>query len=439
MRPTRDVDFLAAADHASVRAAVEAMCAVPCPDDGVIFDAGALLINTIRVDQPDGGLRARLPGALGNIRLSLQMDIGFGDMVTPAREPARLSHPARPAGAAPVDLPARSHGRRYPTTHFGFRKITVERPLRLDFQASPERIARLDDERAFANLAVSRKRDEAGARDEEAGRKQQAAIRAMLGSLPDGLFLHRAAFDDELSRAARDAGLKLAAPIRKAILSALSERNAEAEMCRDRAGRPEPDPELRDTENVPLSEDVESFFERRGEAPRPRRLDRHDAPRPPGRRGRARRLRDQLQPLLLRVPPAPPARGDRGRHPAGGERRSWPCCRRCRADGDTSLTPSRTVDAAEEEVGAEKEQGTFGGRLGPPPVRSSTLRRGGILFFRDLEGGPRTSHVRSGPGRIARLGHQLALANLGVACKRGAAKVREGGGGGAQAAAGDRR
>ena len=41
----------------------------------------------------------------------------------------------------------------YPTTHFGFRKITVERPLKLDFQASPERIARLDDERAFVNLA----------------------------------------------------------------------------------------------------------------------------------------------------------------------------------------------------------------------------------------------------------------------------------------------
>ena len=67
----------------------------------------------------------------------------------------------------------------YPTTHFGFRKITVERPLRLDFQASPERIARHDDERAFANLAVPRKRGEAGARDEEAGRKQQAAIRAV--------------------------------------------------------------------------------------------------------------------------------------------------------------------------------------------------------------------------------------------------------------------
>ena len=150
----------------------------------------------------------------------------------------------------------------YPTTHFGFRKITVERPLRLDFQAGPERMARLDDERAFANLAVSRKKGEAGVRDEEAGRQQQAAIRAMLGSLPDELVLDRAVFEDELSEGARRAELKLAAPIRKAVLSALSERNAEAEICRDRDGRPEPDPELRDTENVPLSEAVESFFAR---------------------------------------------------------------------------------------------------------------------------------------------------------------------------------
>ena len=150
----------------------------------------------------------------------------------------------------------------YPTTHFGFRKITVERPLRLDFQANPERIVRLDDERAFANLAVSRKRGAAKARDEEAGRKQQAAIRATLGSLPDELFLDRAIFEAELSQAAGKAKLKFAAPIRKAILSALSERNAEAKICRDRDGHPEPDPELRDTESVPLREDVESFFER---------------------------------------------------------------------------------------------------------------------------------------------------------------------------------
>ena len=150
----------------------------------------------------------------------------------------------------------------YPTTRFGFRKITVERPLRLDFQASPERVARLDDQRAFINLARSRKRGAAKAKDEAAGREKQAAIRALLRSLPDRLFLDRAAFEAELSRAAQWAELKLPAPIKRAVLSALSERNPEAEICKDRKGRPEPDPQLRDTEKVPLPEDVESFFER---------------------------------------------------------------------------------------------------------------------------------------------------------------------------------
>ena len=150
----------------------------------------------------------------------------------------------------------------YPTTHFGFRKITVERPLRLDFQASPERIARLEDQRAFVNLAVSRKKGAAKAKDVAAGREKQAASRALLQSLPGRLFLDRADFEAELSRATQRAGLKLTAPIKKAVLSALSERNTEAEVCRDRKGRPEPDPQLRDRENVPLLEGVESFFER---------------------------------------------------------------------------------------------------------------------------------------------------------------------------------
>jgi len=151
----------------------------------------------------------------------------------------------------------------FPTTHFGFRKITVERPLRLDFQASPERIARLEDERAFANLAVSRKKKGPAKEKEEAeGRAQQEAIRALLGGLPSRLFTDRAAFEKALAKAVREAGVKLAAPVKKAILSALSERNEKAEICRDGEGNPEPDPELRDTESVPLAEPIEAFFER---------------------------------------------------------------------------------------------------------------------------------------------------------------------------------
>src|SRR6266699_101163 len=68
----------------------------------------------------------------------------------------------------------------FPTTHFGFRKITIERPLRLNFQASPERIARLEEEKGFQALAHSRRAGAAGARDEAAGRAEQETIRKLL-------------------------------------------------------------------------------------------------------------------------------------------------------------------------------------------------------------------------------------------------------------------
>ena len=47
-------------------------------------------------------------------------------------------------------------------------------------------------------------------------------------------------------------GLKLLVPIKKAVLTALGERDPNGEICRDSKGRPEPDRELRDTENIPL-------------------------------------------------------------------------------------------------------------------------------------------------------------------------------------------
>ncbi|MGX1745815.1 MULTISPECIES: type I restriction-modification system subunit M [unclassified Brevundimonas] len=142
---------------------------------------------------------------------------------------------------------------------FGFLKVTVERPLRMNFEATPERITRLDDQSAFANLASSKKRkdDKAAAREIEDGEAQQAAIRAMLTTLEgNGRYLDREAFDADLTRAAKEADLKIAASIKKAIFAALGERDIAAEICRDSKGRPEPDSELRDTENIPLPEDA---------------------------------------------------------------------------------------------------------------------------------------------------------------------------------------
>ena len=150
---------------------------------------------------------------------------------------------------------------------FGYRKVTVERSLRLNFAATDDRIARIEDERAFQNLAKSKKR--AGpAHDAEVagGQARQEAIRGLLRSLADRtggeVMRDREAFVEVLRGAEAAAGVKLAAAERKAVLSALGERDPEAEVCRDGKGNPEPDTELRDTETVPLSEDIDAYIAR---------------------------------------------------------------------------------------------------------------------------------------------------------------------------------
>lgn len=146
---------------------------------------------------------------------------------------------------------------------FGYRRITVERPLRLSFQASPERIALLRDEKAFAALATSKKKGAAGDKEIAAGVELQEAILAALGRLdPKTVYKKRELFEEELAGALKRAGVSVPAPVKKAIFSALGERDVSAEICTDSKGRREPDGELRDTENVPLKEDIAAYFER---------------------------------------------------------------------------------------------------------------------------------------------------------------------------------
>ncbi|TDB04431.1 type I restriction-modification system subunit M [Halomonas marinisediminis] len=135
----------------------------------------------------------------------------------------------------------------FPVEAFGYRRITVERPLRLNFQASPERLAKLEDEKPLQKLAEG----------------EREAIKAACGTLgPEQLWTNRDAFTKALKAAIKGAGLKVGAPVQKAILSALSERDPEADICLDKKGNPEPDTGLRDNENVPLDESVFDYFER---------------------------------------------------------------------------------------------------------------------------------------------------------------------------------
>jgi type I restriction enzyme M protein len=151
----------------------------------------------------------------------------------------------------------------YSTTFFGYRKITVERPLRLNFKATPERIERLNEHSAFKNLAVSKKKDpQVREAEEHKGRAKQEKIRHLLQTLTDTIYKNREHFWELIATLAKKENIKLSSAVKKAILSALSERDETAEICRDGNGHPEADPELRDTENVPLGYDIHEFFER---------------------------------------------------------------------------------------------------------------------------------------------------------------------------------
>src|SRR2546429_1066140 len=84
----------------------------------------------------------------------------------------------------------------------------------------------------------------------------------MLTTIPSNLQKSRDKFATLIEDAAKKGGVRLSAALKKAILNALSERDESAEICRDSDGNPEPDPELRDSENVPLGESIQDYFDR---------------------------------------------------------------------------------------------------------------------------------------------------------------------------------
>ncbi len=146
---------------------------------------------------------------------------------------------------------------------FGFHRIRVERPLQLAFQASPERIARLQEERTWLNTAKSKKKNPAQKAAEVAeGKAIQAGILRALGRLdPERVYRDRAAFRRDLKAALAAEGVSPRASLKNAIESALGERDEQAKVC-TKKGQPEPDTDLRDYENVPLKEDIDAYMAR---------------------------------------------------------------------------------------------------------------------------------------------------------------------------------
>ena len=151
----------------------------------------------------------------------------------------------------------------FPNEYFGYTRVTVERPLLLNFQASPEMRSLLDQQAGFLNLAKSKKKGKESIKEIEEGEALQKAIKSTLAEI-DGakVYKNREKFAAVMEDAIEKAGLKIKAPVIKAILEALSERDETADICKDKDGKLEPDAELRDAENIPLSDNIDTYFKR---------------------------------------------------------------------------------------------------------------------------------------------------------------------------------
>ncbi|MBU1152783.1 type I restriction-modification system subunit M [bacterium] len=146
---------------------------------------------------------------------------------------------------------------------FGYYKITVERPFQLNFQASAERIKRLKDEQAFLKLAESKKKKiDEQLKEIEEGKNLQERIVLALKSIGDTVYKNRDKFQSVLAGVFKEHNLDVDKSLSKAILKALSEHDETADIISDKHGNPEPNPELRDYENVPLNEDIHGYFEK---------------------------------------------------------------------------------------------------------------------------------------------------------------------------------
>ena len=93
-RPTMDIDLLGKIDNSLevIAAAIKDACLLEVEPDGISFSAETVEAVRITEDAEYEGVRVRVQGSLGNARFSIQIDIGFGDVVVP--NPSTVSYPA---------------------------------------------------------------------------------------------------------------------------------------------------------------------------------------------------------------------------------------------------------------------------------------------------------------------------------------------------------
>jgi hypothetical protein len=93
-RATKDLDFLGRLDNSleNLERVVREVCTADVEPDGIVFDPATVKTERIKEDADYEGVRVRFVGLLGKARVTMQVDVGFGDVVTPG--PVDITYPA---------------------------------------------------------------------------------------------------------------------------------------------------------------------------------------------------------------------------------------------------------------------------------------------------------------------------------------------------------
>jgi len=144
---------------------------------------------------------------------------------------------------------------------FGYTKMIVERPLQLNYQITEERLENLYSVKAFVNLAESKNKNvEEKLEEEKNGKEKQETIIKSLQTIGENLYKNWDEFEKKVQIALKE--FNLSANFIKNIILALSEHDDAAEYVLDSKGKKQPDSNLRDSEKIPLKQNIEDYFEK---------------------------------------------------------------------------------------------------------------------------------------------------------------------------------
>jgi type I restriction enzyme M protein len=148
-----------------------------------------------------------------------------------------------------------------PNEDFMFRRITIERPLRLRYEVGEDAVERVEGTTVFRNLVKPRANSKEPAEAIKKGEAAQAAILDGLRKLVGFSSTSQNEVDEKIREVLKPVD-KATDALRKALRNAISVRDPEAPIVKGKKGSPEPDPDLRDYENVPLGDSVDEYMSR---------------------------------------------------------------------------------------------------------------------------------------------------------------------------------